>query len=88
MVYLQSYFDESGTIEKTPLLSFCGWIGTNSNWEVCCEKWDRELRLLGIETFKANQLFHYNKPLSKKCPATGLRQRVDALSPLAKSPNP
>ncbi|MBA7576748.1 hypothetical protein ES708_18590 [subsurface metagenome] len=82
MVYLQSYFDESGAVSNTKYLTFCGLIGTNSDWEVCHRKWNGALSDLGIKYFKANKMFQYATALSKQCPALGVNERIEALKPL------
>jgi hypothetical protein len=82
MVYLQSYFDESGTIEKDRILSFCGFVGTNDDWLRCHRKWKIALESVGLQYLKANHILHYTKPLSKICPAIGIDERVKALTPL------
>ena len=82
MLNLQSYFDESGTIENNRTISFCGFVGTNPEWAVCHGRWKQALDALGITTFKANTALHYKKPLSHAVPALGIEKRVRALTPL------
>jgi len=85
MVYLQSYFDESGSIEKNKMISFCGLVGSNPQWEVCHHHWKMALESLGIKAFKANEALHYIKPLSKSVPACGIEKRTEALVPLIRA---
>jgi len=85
MLYVQSYFDESGTAGKDRLISFCGFIGTNENWQASYDRCNAVFAQLGIKNFKAAQAFRYNSPLSDILPALGVPRRVEALSELIKA---
>jgi hypothetical protein len=82
MEYLQSYFDESGNLQKDAIISFCGLVANNNEWGTCCSKWRHALAEIGVKEIKASRVFQYKTPLSPKVPALGIECRVKALSGL------
>ena len=85
MLYVQSYFDESRTIGKDKLISFCCFLGTNEDWQVCFNRCHAVFDNLGVDILKASHVFKYKTPLSSRNPALGVATRVEVLSELIKA---
>lgn len=51
MLFLDGYFDESGTHEESPAVAFAGYVSTKEQWELFAEEWSDALDLWGVGSF-------------------------------------
>jgi hypothetical protein len=85
MVFLQSYFDESGKMAQHDIASFCGFVATSDQWKQCWFAWIELLRDLQLKELKASDALRYRRALSKAVAAIGIDARTSALTPFVKA---
>jgi hypothetical protein len=85
MVFLQSYFDESGKVAQHDIASFCGFVATSDQWKQCWYAWIELLREMQLKELKASDVLRYRRPLSKAVSAIGIDARTSVLTPFVKA---
>jgi hypothetical protein len=83
MIFLQSYFDESGKCASHDdnIISFCGFVSSVDKWRACWDEWDRLLFNYELPEIKAHHVLRYRRAMTQKMPAIGIDARVEALKP-------
>jgi hypothetical protein len=82
MLFLQSYFDESGKAADHNIASFCGFVATSDQWREFVHLWGRVTTLAEIQKpLKATEILKYRRALSPKIPVQTATQRIEALAP-------
>lgn len=51
MAFLETYLDESGTHEQSPIVTVAGLLGTTTDWKGFSEEWSAVLRRAGLSRF-------------------------------------
>jgi len=82
VLFLQSYFDESGKPADHDIASFCGFIAPSDKWREFVYSWGQALAYSEIRgPLKATEILKYRRALSPKIPAQTPAGRTEALAP-------
>jgi hypothetical protein len=76
-----AFFDESGKFRDSSVIAFCGIAFNDNNRLPFMEEWNALLHRTGLKTITMKEALHHDRDLSKKKPARGLQNRIDALLP-------
>jgi hypothetical protein len=86
MLFLQSYFDESGKAADHDIASFCGFIAPSDKWREFTDAWNYAVGDAGLRSpVKATDILRYRRAVSKTIPAQTAIERTEALAPLVKA---
>jgi hypothetical protein len=76
-----AFFDESGKFKDQPVISFSGIAATSDSAKPFMDEWKAQLFRSGLKVLTMKDALHYDHKLSKKKPAMGIKNRVEALRP-------
>lgn len=78
---ISGFFDESGKFKDQAVISFAGVAGSNDEFKAFGADWEHLLFRTGLKMLTMKEALNVKRPLSKKRPALGLKNRMDALMP-------
>jgi hypothetical protein len=78
---VSGFFDESGKFKDHKVISIGCVAAFNQHVDDFAHNWGRLLFINGLENLSAKNVLNYNRPLSRKVDAFGVRERTDALLP-------
>ena len=84
LMLISAFFDESGKFKDHSVVSLSGVAGVREDLNRMGDAWKRELYRCGLTVLTMKRALNPNLPLSKKRPATGIDNRIDALMPFVK----
>lgn len=81
LMLITAFLDESGKFKDHSVVALAGVAGTPQDCTALSNDWERELHRAGLACLSMKECLNYNVPLSKKRPAKGMQNRLDALMP-------
>src|ERR1039458_3091912 len=76
-----AFFDESGKFKDQSVISFSGVAGKDGDLSSFMEDWKAQLDHSGLRVLTMKDALNFNRRLSKRKPAMGLKSRIEALMP-------
>lgn len=79
-IRLSGYFDKSGKFKDHAVISFCGLVSHNRDWDDLQIEWDSLLLRHGIASLHmSGGALNYKRSLSSKSPALGKPERINVI---------